>query len=106
MTIFFILGFIIILAWLIITMFLIIARMIELNTDVLDVSYSMIGYFTLLTYYYFAQVFFPKVLVLDITLMFIRVGAFTHVFLPFVALVLAITIGQLNKKNDGSGFRR
>jgi hypothetical protein len=90
--------FFILVGWLIFTLFLNIGRIIELNADILDVSMAIIGYFGLLFYYYFSQIYFAKEFVLDMSLLFIRIGGFTHMVLPILALVLSMTLGELKKQ--------
>jgi len=52
----------------------------------------------LIFFYYFAEIYFAKDFVLDLSLTFIKIGGFTHVFLPIVALILAMTLGELKKQ--------
>lgn len=90
--------FFVIFAWMVYTMFMVIGSLGELSTDFSDVTYAMMGYFGLIVFYYFAQIYFAKKLVLDISLTFIKIGGFTHVILPFICFVLALTLGTLKKQ--------
>lgn len=90
--------FFIIIGWLIYTLFMNIATLGSLNTDVYDVAFSMIGYIGMFVYYYFAQLYFAKDFVLEMTLWIIQIGAFTHIILPIISLVLAMTLGELKGK--------
>jgi len=85
------------LAWMLFTLFWNIAMLAELKTDIKDVMFSMLGYFGIIAYYYFAQMYFAKELVLDFSLWMIQIGGFTHVFLPLVGFVLFMTIGRFKQ---------
>ena len=88
-TIVFSLLFFMILSYMLITLVLNIGHLAEVDTDLKDVVFSLIGYFGLLCYYYFANIYFPKEFIMEMLPILLSVGGFTHLFLPPVSLIFS-----------------
>ena len=57
------------------------------DTNLKNVIISAVSYFAFLSYYYFANIYYPKEFVMGILDTFLWVGGFTHLLLPIIALV-------------------
>ena len=95
--IFFSIIFFIIMCLSLVTLYSNIVHLASNDTDLMDVFYSIGTYFGLLLFYYFANIYFPKAFVMDLSILFITVLGTTHVFVPFVSLIFA-TIGRAKSK--------
>lgn len=83
-------------------MLLAITSMIVNISDLTKLAYtpiivgtSLSSYFIGLIYYYLSTIYFPNPLILNFLIIFIRVGAFTHVLIPLITLVLGLTLGEM-----------
>lgn len=72
---------------------------IKLDTDLIDVAYSWGAYFALLAYYALESYYLGNPRIDNITLLAIRIGAFTAFAMPFIAFIVSmITQTLLNNK--------
>lgn len=90
----FIVGFIILLSTMIITLMRIIGHFIEFDTDFMDVAYAYCVYFAVFAFKSFNTSYGGNYLIDTFMDVFIKFGAITHIFLPLIALILSITIGE------------
>jgi hypothetical protein len=89
--------FIIILAGLVVLFLYGIGHFKDLNMDVKDIAYNIGGYFALLGIYGLSLEYMGSPLINNFLDLIIKIGAVTNVFLPIIAFILSITIGQLGK---------
>ena len=59
------------------------------DTDLKDIAFSYGSFLFLLTYFYFANIYFPKSFVMDMATILMSVTGFTHLFVPPVSLIFA-----------------
>lgn len=82
--------FFILVAWIIITLYNNIGHLVSVDYDIMDLAYSMIGFFGFLIYYYLASIYFPKQFVMDILNVFLGVLGFTHLIVPMIGWIFVI----------------
>lgn len=93
----FMLGFIVILCLMVITIINVTGHTIKLDTDFKDVAYSFCIYFSVLALKSFNLTYGNNSLIDTFSNLFIKVGAFTHILFPLIALVLTFTLGKLKR---------
>lgn len=102
----FMIFFLIILAAMLITFINIILRFTKFDTDFMDVIYAFLVYLGNLVLYYFNLEYLGNLLINNITEMFIYIFAFTHIFVPLVALLVSIFVQKFRsqfKTKKGGG---
>lgn len=92
--------FLILFAGFLYTLFRNIGSLVTLTTDVNDVLFAWIGYFSLLFYLYFAQLWFNYAIVTDMANIMIQVGAWSHVFIPMLAFIITFIVTAFKVKRE------
>lgn len=90
--------FIILFSGFIIYLFVVIGHFATMDVDVMDVAFSFCLYFAILTMYGLNLTYVGSQLIDSILDWTIYVGAITHIFLPLIAFILSLTIGNLRYK--------
>lgn len=93
----FIIGFIAILCLMVVTIINVAGHIILLDTDFMDVAYSFCIYFILFAIKNFNLSYGNNALIDNFSDIFIKVGIFTHILIPLVALILSMTLGKLKR---------
>lgn len=81
--------FFLVLSLLLFTIYSNIVHLASNDTDLRDIAYSLGAFILLLVYYYFANIYFPKVFVMDILQILLSVTGFTHIFVPMTSFIFA-----------------
>ena len=85
--IFFSILFFFVFALLIYGLYTNIESLANVDTNLRDVMISVVSYFVFLSYYYFANIYYPKEFIMGILNTFLYVGGLTHLMLPLIALI-------------------
>jgi len=93
----FILAFILIFGYIMITFGLNLEGLAKMETDIRDMMQSFIGFIALFFYYYCATIWYPDAFILSTCNWLLWIAGFTHLLIPILSFVLSITIGQLRK---------
>jgi len=99
-------GFLIIVGFLLYSLILSIGHLASLDFDVVDLAKAMGTYFVLVAFYYLNGFYMGNTAIDSFLLILIRIGGFTHIFVPIIAFVLSITVGSLKKKKVDFGVNR
>jgi len=70
----------------------------DLDVDILDVSKSFGIYFVLFAFYYLVKYYLGNLVIEDLTLLMIKVGAITHIFVPLTAFLASMIFNPLRRK--------
>ena len=76
-----------------------IGHTLTLDFDILDLAQHIGVYFSLVAVYILEYKYFGDSMMHDFLYYYLYVGAFTNMFLPFLALFLTMTLGKFAKKN-------
>ncbi len=93
--VFFSIGFLIVMGWMIFTILNTITHFAKLDFDMKDLLFSWIGYFTVIGLYYLSKVYLGNDMVNDFGLLWIRIGAITHGIIPAFALGASMIVNYL-----------
>jgi len=77
-----------------------------LDIDVVDLAKYLGTYFALFALYQLGIAYLGNPTFNNWILLFIKIGAFTHVIVPITGFLISITIGSLSKKNVDFGTKR
>ena len=78
----------------------------SLDLDVVDVAKSFGVYFAILGLYQLSLIYLGSPQIETWLILFIKIGAWTHILIPLVGFVISITIGGLKKKKMDWGTQR
>ena len=81
-------GFIIIMAFLLWSMLGIMISLVEVDTTIYDIFKSMITYFVFIFFYYFSKMYFADTFVIELGDVFLWIFGFTHLILPPIILII------------------
>jgi len=95
--------FLLIVLFLVYIMIYSMGHLIRLDFDFLDLAYNLGLYFSILALYMLSLFYLGNPQIEDFLLLLIQICAWTNVFIPFIALVLSITIGSMVKKKLNFG---
>jgi len=98
--------FLVIVGFLLYSLILSLGHFASLDLDVIDLAKSMGIYFVLVAFYYLNGFYMGNVAIDSLLLILIRVGGFTHIFIPLIGFLISITIGSLKKKKIDFGVNR
>lgn len=98
--------FLIIVGFLLYSLILSIGHLASLDLDVVDLAKSFGIYFVFLGFYILSGTYLGNPDIESFTLLFIKIGGFTHLIFPIIAFVLSITVGGLKKKKVEFGINR
>jgi len=90
----FYITFLIFVGMMMFTLFRIINYFKEWNVNIMDVCYSFCIYLGAITLYYFNDFYGGVYLIDRLCVFFIKVGWISHIFLPIIAYILSITLGD------------
>ena len=96
--------FIVLFAWFIFTTFNVVAHFLKTDADLTDLAYSWIGYFILLIFYRFSLDYWGNSTAIEFMQLFIKIGAWTHGFLPAVAFIVSLIMGMLRRRKLQRGY--
>lgn len=99
-TIFFILFLLFILAGLLFTIFNSLARVAYKEFYLVDVIISIGLYLIVVIYNYLSTIYFPNELVAKIMMVLMKVGVWTHVFIPLVAFFIVLALNYRTYGNE------
>ena len=72
----------------------------DLDVDILETSKALGIYFVLFAFYYLVKVYMGNLVIEDLLLLMVKVGAITHVFVPITAFLTSMIFNPLRSKND------
>jgi hypothetical protein len=102
--------FLVIVGFLVYTLIYSMGHLLRLDFDIMDLAYNLGMYFVLFALYMLSLFYLGNPQIEDFLLLLIQIGAITHVFIPFIAFVLNLTIGQMTRKKlntpTGNGLLR
>lgn len=90
-------GFLILLFFAIFSLLRMIAFWKDLNVDIMDVAFAFGTYFVIFAFYYLVKYYMGNPVIEDLTLLMIKVGAITHVFVPLTAFLTSMIFNPLRK---------
>ena len=70
----------------------------DLDVDILDTAKAFGIYFVLFAFYYLTKYYLGNLVIEDLTLIMIKVGAITHIFVPLTAFLTSMLFNPLRKK--------
>jgi len=100
MSVFFMVMFVVILLWMIYSIFLNIREFVSFDLDLFDTLIPMLSYFVLFAYYSFALDYFGNKMVYTFTEQLIQWGAYTHVYFPLLTLSISMIVSGLKRRKD------
>jgi hypothetical protein len=74
------------------------ARVVEFDMDLIDTAYLMSIYFAIWIFHAFSYDYLGNTLIYDLLDIFIKIGAFTHVFLAIVGFMVSYIVTTLRFK--------
>ena len=93
--VFFSLGFLVLLGWMVYTIINTVTHFAKLDFDVRDLLYSWIGYFVVIGMYYLSKTYLGNDMVNDFGRMWIYIGGVTHGLIPMFALGASLIVNYL-----------
>lgn len=98
--------FLIIIGFALFQLILSIGHFASLDLDVVDLAKTMGLYFAVLGLYQLSLFYLGNLILENWLVLFIRIGAFTHIIFPLIGFLISITIGSLKKKKIEFGTNR
>jgi hypothetical protein len=98
--------FLVIFGFMLYEMILCFGHFASLDLDVIDLAKIWGTYFALLGVYLISITYLGNPMIEDWILLFIKIGAFTHLLIPMTGFFISITVGSLRKKKVDFGTRR
>ena len=98
--------FLIIFGFMLYEMILCFGHFASLDLDVIDLAKIWGTYFALLGVYLISITYLGSPMIEGWLLLFIKIGAFTHLLIPMTGFFISITVGSLRKKKVDFGTRR
>jgi len=98
--------FLIIFGFMLYEMILCFGHFASLDLDVIDLAKIFGTYFALLGVYLISITYLGSPMIENWLLLFIKIGAFTHLLIPMTGFFISITVGSLRKKQVDFGTRR
>jgi hypothetical protein len=83
-----------------------IGHLASLDLDVIDLAKSIGIYFALFGIYFLSLFYLGNTIIEGFLVLFIQIGAFTHIIVPITGFLISITVGSLRKKKVEFGTRR
>lgn len=78
----------------------------SLDLDVIDLAKSIGTYFALFGVYELSLFYLGNPQIESLLVLFIQIGAFTHILVPLTGFLISITVGSLRKKTIDFGTKR
>jgi len=70
----------------------------DLDVDILDVAKAFGIYFVIFAFYYLTKYYMGNPVIEDLTLLMIKIGAITHIFVPLTAFLTSMIFNPMRKK--------
>jgi hypothetical protein len=99
-------AFLIIMGFLVFELIISIGHFASLDLDVVDLSKCIGIYFALFALYELGLFYLGNPELNSWLLLFIKIGAFTHIIIPITGFLISITVGSLKKKTVEFGTQR
>jgi len=89
--------FLVVLMFATVSLLKMIGHWVDLEVDIVDASIAMSLYFVVYALYYLSGHYLGNILINDLLLIAVRVGAFTHVIVPITAFVTSLIFNPFRK---------
>lgn len=99
-------AFLVIVGFVLYSFILSVGHLASLDLDVIDLAKSIGIYFALFGVYFLSLFYLGNQTIEGFLVLFIQIGAFTHVIVPLTGFLISITVGSLRKKKVDFGTRR